>query len=547
MQQLLSIWTALDPRKRVIVAVATLAMFTGVLALSRIATTPGMTLLYAGLESTAAGDVVAALEQRGEVYEVRGGAIFVASSSRDELRMTLASEGLPANNGSGYELLEALSGFGTTSQMFDATYLRAKEGELARTIVTSPHIRSARVHISSPNNQPFKKDIRSTASVTVTTTGTSLTQAQAKAMKYLVASAVAGMSPDDVSIIDGDGGLVTSSDEISGDARTGDDRAAHLKQKVENLLSARVGPGKSVVEVSVETITESESITERKVDPESRIAISTDTEERTNKSNDAGAGSVTVASNLPAGAASSGDQSSSSQNSETRERINFEVSEIKRELVKVPGATKRLTVAVLVDGITTVDTTGTEVWTPRSDEEMAILQELVSSAIGFDEKRGDIVTLKSLAFQPVIELGTQATSSFMDGVHFDLMTMIQLSVLAIVTLVLGLFVVRPILGNPKPARLAEAVIPLPDRPARLPATGSATALSGEIDDNPTLFTSMQDVSPRSNGSATAPDLSAKQTALASDPVMRLRQLIEDRQEETVEILRGWMEEKEGRI
>lgn len=546
MRQLLSVWNALDPRRRMIVVVATLAMFTGVLAISRIATTPGMALLYAGLESTVAGDVIAALEQRGEAFDVKGGAIYVRAASRDELRMMLASEGLPANSGSGYELLEQLSGFGTTSQMFDATYLRAKEGELARTIVTSPQIRGARVHISSPDSQPFKKEIRSTASVTVTTAGAPLTQAQAKAMRYLVASAVAGMSPDDVSIIDGASGLVTSGDDMTGDAKTADDRASGLKQKVENLISARVGPGKSVVEVTVETVTESESITERTVDPDSRIAISTDTEEKTTKSNDTGAGAVTVASNLATGNELSDGQSSSSQNSETRERINFEVSEIKRELVKVPGSIKRLTVAVLVDGITAVDVNGADVWSPRSDEELATLQELVSSAIGFDEGRGDIVTLKSLAFQPVPEIGTGAVPSVLDGLHFDLMTVIQLSVLAIVTLVLGLFVVRPILAGQGAKISSGSVIAALDRPARPPATGGPTALSGEIDDNPTLFASMHDVSPKTNASLSTTDARTPKNAIASDPVMRLRQLIDDRQEETVEILRGWMEEKEGR-
>ena len=144
MQQLLSVWTTLDPRRRIIVVLATVAMFATVLALSRMATAPGMSLLYAGLESSAAGEVVATLEQRGVSYEVRGGTIFVDSSRRDELRMTLASEGLPTNNSAGYELLDSLSGFGTTSQMFDAAYWRAKEGELARTIISSPHIRGAR-------------------------------------------------------------------------------------------------------------------------------------------------------------------------------------------------------------------------------------------------------------------------------------------------------------------------------------------------------------------------------------------------------------------
>ena len=149
MQQILIVWTSLAPSRRIIVALATVVMFSAVLMLARIASTPGMSLLFAGLESGPAGEIVSALEQRGVRYDVRGGSIFVDAARRDELRMTLASEGLPSGSAKGYELLDGLSGFGTTSRMFDAAYWRAKEGELARTIVSHSSISSARVHIAS--------------------------------------------------------------------------------------------------------------------------------------------------------------------------------------------------------------------------------------------------------------------------------------------------------------------------------------------------------------------------------------------------------------
>ena len=116
MQQIATLWAGLDPRKRSIVGLATAAMFIAVLLLSRMAATPNMTLLYAGMESGAAGEVLAALDQRGVTYDVRGDAIFVESGQRDSLRMSLASEGLPAASSAGYELLDGMSGFGTTLQ-----------------------------------------------------------------------------------------------------------------------------------------------------------------------------------------------------------------------------------------------------------------------------------------------------------------------------------------------------------------------------------------------------------------------------------------------
>jgi flagellar M-ring protein FliF len=531
----MAVWQALDTRRRIVVVGATALMFAAVLALSGMASKPAMALLYAGLEGAQAGEIVAALDQRGAVYEVRGDSIYVENARRDALRMTLAAEGLPAVGGAGYELLDSLSGFGTTSQMFDAAYWRAKEGELARTIVANPSIRSARVHIAHQGSQPFRKDLRPTASVTVTTVNGGLSPTHAKALKYLIASAVSGMQPEDVSVIDGAGGLIASGDEA---AVGGEDRAADLKHNVERMLEARVGYGNAVVEVSLQTVTEREAITERRFDPEGRVAISTDTEERSNNANDTKPGAVTVASNLPDGQAGAGGKSQS-QGSETRERTNYEVSETTREVLRTPGAIKRLTVAVLVDGVEKTDSTGATVWEPRSDEELSALRDLVASAVGFDEARGDVITLRSMAFEPVVAPGTEVGSSLFSQTGIDVMQLIQLIVLSGVALILGLFVMRPILTRPGVASVAE-----------LPAPGDAAApraLTGEIDDSDMPADNMALVSdfdmgdlqmPMAMGSAFGDD------GMDDDPVVRLKRLIEERQSETVEILRNWMEEGE---
>ena len=533
MQQLASVWAGLDARKRLVVGLATAAMFAAVLFLSRMATEPSLALLYAGMEGGTAGEVVAALEQRGAVYEVRGDAIYVDGAMRDELRMTLAAEGLPANSTTGYELLDGMSGFGTTSQMFDAAYWRAKEGELARTIVSSPHIRAARVHISNTNTQPFRREVKPTASVTVTTATGNLSPTHAKALKFLIASAVTGMSPEDVSVIDSEGGLMMGGDEDAASA-SGSDRAAELKENVQQLLEARVGFGSVVVEVSVDTQTDSVAITERTFDPASRVAISTDTEERSNSSKDQKPGAVTVASNLPAGDAAGGG-TSQNQNSETRERTNFEVSETQREVVSAPGAVRRISVAVLVDGVRSIDANGVVSWTARTDEELQILRDLVASAVGFDEARGDVITLKSLEFEPVTEAGTFVEASLFGSLGFNLMSLLQLAVLALVALALGLFVVRPILTSRPVERLPDLA-----PSGALPPPRDSNALTGEIDDSPfdpsgLSLISDDDGSERQDNAATE-----------NDPVARLRRLIEERQEETVEILRSWMEDREER-
>ncbi|QCO56563.1 flagellar M-ring protein FliF [Pseudorhodobacter turbinis] len=531
-QNLISLWSSLNMRRRIIIVGATVAMFLAVIGLSRMATTPEMSLLYAGLDSSAAGEVVRALDQRGVVYEVVGDTIRVDSSQRDSLRMTLAAEGLPTSGGAGYELLDGLSGFGTTSQMFDAAYWRAKEGELARTIVAAPAIRAARVHIAQSQAQPFQRDRRPTASVTVTSASGALGAGQANAVRHLVAAAVADMQPDDVSVIDSVSGFIPSGDEAFSPVQGGDARAEELKRNIERLLVARVGPGKAIVEVAVDVETDREQITERRFDPEGRVAISSDTEERSNSatqpSND-----VTVASNLPEGDAGAGGQGTSNS-TETRERVNYEVSETQREIIKSPGALRRISVAVLVDGEQVTAPDGTVLWEPRSEEELDILRELVTTAAGLDEARGDVLVLKSLAFEPIAETGSLAESSIMSAVGpLDIISLVQAAVLGVVALILGLFVLRPLMmsGTRNDAVTAEsAALALPPGEGTAGVAQAPRVLTGEIDDQD--MPDLAVVSYDENGKVDA------------DPMARLRRLIDERQSESVEILRGWMETDE---
>ncbi len=534
MQQFFTLWTNLEPRRRIIVILAAVAMFAAVLGMARMAAQPSMNLLYSGLENGQAGDIVRALEQRGVTYEVRGGSIYVEGGQRDELRMTLASEGLPRNSSQGYELLDSLSGFGTTSQMFDAAYWRAKEGELARTIAASPQIETARVHIAHQGASPFQRDLRPTASVALTT-GADISGAQARALRYLVASAVAGLNPDDVAVIDDSGELIDLVEE-PGSGGTGQDRAQELKEKVQRLLEARVGANNAVVEVSVDTVNESESIRERRFDPQGRVAISTDTEETTNSAQNSGGGDVTVASNLPNGGAGNGD-TSQSNNSETRERVNYEVSEVNREVTRAAGGVKRLTVAVLVNAVSEVAPDGTTTTTERTEEELGALRELVESAVGFDAERGDAITIKSMEFEAVPALGTSSEAGFVAGMNLDVMQIIQIAVLAIVALILGLFVVRPVLAG----RAEGADVPLLGSDPEALEGGEIDDNDYELPDLPALGGGFGD---DAGGFPMMGDFDGSGSLDDSDPVARLQSLIEERKDETIEILRSWLEDGE---
>lgn len=523
--------------------------------MSRMAAAPSYSLLYSGLEPDSAGEVVRVLEQRGVVYDIRGSSIFVDGSMRDELRMTLASDGLPTLNGQGYELLDSISGFGTTAQMFDAAYWRAKEGELARTIVAGAQIRTARVHIANTASGPFRRDGNPTASVTATGASGALSGDNAKALRFLVASAVSGLLPENVSVIDGRSGVVVSSDRNDSLARTGVDRAAELKRNVERLVEAWVGVGNAIVEVNIETVTEREAISETRFDPDSRVAISSETQESTSVSNDSGGGAVTVASNLPDGDAAGGGKDSSSENSKTSERVNFEVSETRREILRIPGAIKRVSTAVLVEGLYETDgQTGEKTWSPRSDDEMQALQELIASAVGLNLDRGDTLTLKSMQLKSTTIEATSEKPPFAQKLNLDFMQLIQFGVLALVTMVLGLFVLRPIL-----VRSAVPALPRPaanDEPARALTndTGSGAgpanlrsqpemALTGEIDEGNRLPVNM----PAREGRPPTGISAQEVLAAPADPVDQLRRMIENRQEETVEILRNWIEDGEERV
>ncbi len=542
MQNVVSAWQGLSAQRRIVVLAATAAVFVAVLLLSRIALQPRMTLLYAGLEPSAASDVIAALDQRGVAYEVRGDAVYAAAQARDQLRIALAGEGLPANGAAGYELLDGLSGFGTTSQMFDAAYWRAKEGELARTIIASPQVRAARVHIANPASQPFRQDAAPTASVFVTPAAGSLSNQQAQALKFLVASAVSRLTPEAVSVIDSASGTVIDGRQPMDAGRAEAERAVQLQHSVERLLEARVGHGRAIVEVQIEPQLDRETILERLIDPEGRVAISTEVQESTSSSQGSASGAVTVASDLPDGDAGGDSGGQSSQNSETRERTNFEVSETSREVLREPGGIKRLTVAVLVDGSFEVQPDGSEIWVPRSEEELTDMRELVASAVGYNEARGDEITIKSLAFEPMADAlpGTAATQ----GLALDTMQLAQLGVLAAVALALGLGVIRPILTS---GSRTEDALALPSgvSPIATPDLPS-DALTGEVDGLPFDGPKINTVGDFDVDFGDEPAGLPALPSADSDPVTRLKGLIEERQDETMEVLRGWMGEGKER-
>jgi flagellar M-ring protein FliF len=218
-----------------------------------------------------------------------------------------------------------------------------------------------------------------------------------------------------------------------------------------------VGAGRALVEVMIDADLDSETVTERILDPNRRVAVEQEVEEETDSSNGGRAGAVTVASNLPDGDAANTGGGGEAQSSRTRQRTSYDVSEVVRERIKPAGQIRRISVAVLVDGVSTLDENGVRSWTARSDEELEALAELVRSAMGYDAARGDTVTLRSLEFPASTPEGTEAT--LMDSVTLvqRAMPFLQILAIGVVMLLLGLFVIRPILAPAPPEPELQAV------------------------------------------------------------------------------------------
>ncbi len=528
MLKLQDYWRERSAKQKGILAAAFLLTFAAIAGLSWFASRPGMALLYSGLDPQKSGAVLAEIEKSGVIYQIRGDSIWVEEGRRDALRMSLAGEGLPAAGSSGYEILDGMSGFGTTSQMFDAAYWRAKEGELARTILALPNIRTARVHLAVPAGRSYRREAQASASVTVTTNGTPVDRVQAKALKFLVSSGVPGMNADQVSVIDSERGVVTSGEEFAGE-----DRETEMKRNVERILEAHVGMGNAIVELNLDVVSETEHLTEQRFDPQQRALIAQENEESTDNSSDAQQGAVTAASNLPDGQGAGGGQNQSSR-SETRQRSNFEVSKVTREVSRRPGATRRLTVAVLVNGVAQTGADNQTTLVPREESELQTIRELVASAVGFDETRGDAITVKSLPFASLSEAGTLANQGGLLS-RLDLNGIIRIVLVGLFALALAMFLLRPILkSRPAQDQFSAAL----DTSAPLLAP-RASEMSKTAPETLPMMAAVP---------AAVPEIDFSPAAGASaDPVDRLKELMKARKDESLKVLSGWIEKREDAI
>ncbi|QOZ51028.1 flagellar M-ring protein FliF [Bradyrhizobium arachidis] len=498
-------------------------------------TTPQMTTLFTDLSMEDSSSIIKDLDRQGIQYELRndGSVIMVPKDKVTRLRMKLAEGGLPKGGGVGYEVFDKSDALGTTSFVQNINHLRALEGELARTIRAIDRIQAARVHLVLPERPLFAREApEPSASIVVRVRG-SLEPQQIRAIRHLVASAVNGLKPQRVSIVDEAGQLLADGAATDPEQAAGDDRRIafekRLRKQVEDIVSSVVGSGRARVQLSADFDFNKITQTSDKFDPEGRVLRSTQTREEQSMTADNN-GQVTVNNELPGQQQNSG-VAAKDQSKKTEETNNYEISRTTKTEVTEAGRVNRISVAVLVDGIYTKNDKGELAYTDRSKEQLDRIATLVRSAIGFDQKRGDQVEVVNLRFAdapstaPITE-----PSGFLGMLQFtkdDIMYFVELGVMMLLGLVVMFMVIRPLVKRILASdEVAAAITGVLAGPAA--SDEAAPAAGGQA-----LIPS---------GAASAIDVATIQGQVHAQSVHRVGELAERNPNETVAIIRQWLTE-----
>jgi len=530
-------------------------------------TAPQMVPLFTDLSVEDCAAIIKDLDRQAIPYQLKndGAVVLVPKDNVARLRMKLAESGLPKGGGVGYEIFDKSDALGSTSFVQNINHLRALEGELARTISSLDRVQSARVHLVLPDRPLFSRDnTEASASIVLKVRGT-LEPQQVRAIRHLVATAVNGLKPERVSVVDETGRLLADgagqSDPLEG-AGADERKAAYekrLRQQVEAIVSSVVGPDHARVEITADFDLNRITQTTDKYDPDGRVVRSSQTREETSSLSENKGGAVSVASELPGGAKTPGDSGSSDQNRKSEEIVNYEISRTTKTEVTEAGRVNRISAAVLVDGIYSKNDKGEMVYQPRSKEEIDRIAALVRSAIGFDAKRGDQLEVVNLRFAEPPATPISEPTGWLSYVQFtkdDIMRFAEQGVMVVLGIVVLLFVVRPLVrrivtpegeglgaaavaGAAGTAGVASA-IGVTHVPAAPPAAGAAANHAGAganiaivgVDESVAI----------SNRTAAMIDVAQVQGQVHAQSVQKVGELAEKNPHEAVAILRSWLHE-----
>ncbi|HED14458.1 MAG TPA: flagellar M-ring protein FliF [Gammaproteobacteria bacterium] len=393
--------------------------------------TPTYEPLFSRLSAAESGEVINSLKRAGIRYKLdsANGVVLVAAADIQQARIKLATEGLPRSSGVGFASLSKSQGFGVSQFMENARYQHALEEELAQSITSLRNIRSARVHLAIPKQSAFVRNRRqATASIVINRfLGSSLSEEEISGIAYLVASSVNELAPDQVTIVDQKGQLLSAGGSSSALGQTSRQRkqTASLEgeyvRSIENILTPIVGVGKVRAQVNAEvdyTITEQ---TQEQYDPNSKVMRSEQLSSQNRTGSVITGGIPGALSNQPPGQATAPATTSATANaaatgtnqtaqtatststappssSSSKAIHNFELDKTIRHVQLASGKVTRLSIAVVVDQSTTTDSSGKLVPRMLSPEDENRLLSLAKQAVGFSEARGDTITLVNTPF-----------------------------------------------------------------------------------------------------------------------------------------------------
>lgn len=412
--------------QRMIILIALAGSIAGLIAVTLWTQQPDMQVLFTNLNPEDASGIVDKLKETKVPYETTGGGttVLVPSAQVHELRLQLATQGLPHGGGVGFEIFDR-SSIGMSDFVQKLNYRRALQGELARTIAQMPEIERVRVHLATPERRLFgNDDNRARASIVVSLrNGQALAKTQVNGIVHLVASSVEGLQVKDVTVVDGHGRLLSSAaggDEAAGLTGTQLEYQRTIEKDIETriqtMLERIVGQNKAVVRVSSVLDFRKIETTEERYDPNGQVVRSEQRgQEKSNGVNGVSGGVPGVQSNLPPVAEQEAAQSSSTTNQTKNETVNYEISRTVSRIVESSGSIKQLSVAVLVDGVYEGAKAAdgkpaadqTKKYAARSEEDMKRIEEIVKKAMGYSAERQDQVQVTNVQF----DIGTEEPSA----------------------------------------------------------------------------------------------------------------------------------------
>jgi flagellar M-ring protein FliF len=498
---------------------------------------PTLDVLYAGLDRQDVTRIGAALKEAGVSFDVNaeGTTVLVPYGQTAQARMLLAEKGLPHSSNAGYELFDKLGSLGLTSFMQEVTRVRALEGELARTIQSIKGIKAARVHIVLPDEGSFRRTRQAPSASVVLRSDVSDGAASSQAIRHLVAAAIPGMNIDQVTVMNSDGVLLSSTSE-GADAAPG--RALSLEKMVSQDIREKImktlGPYLNArnfqVSVAARLNTDKKQVNETVYNPESRVERSVRViKENQVSHNTSSQPPATVERNMPQERERPADGKQSNEENQKREELtNYEVSSKSVTTVSAGYAIENLSIAVLVNRAGLVASLGDKPSPEAVEKQLAEVEQLVASAAGLRRDRGDMIKISAVEFTPE---GRDLQPVSGPGVSEVLMrqsgTAINAAVALLVVLLVIWFAVRPatkaLLAPPQLAQAAEvSLIPAPEYAAT------------EVPDRPAQLGSWEEAN-------LIEDLTSKPRR---SPQKRLEQMVQFDEEQAAAILKQWLHRRE---